>query len=445
MTKTSHTTPQPNYPDQILGDKPQPGAEHAALFAADLRGIEQEARELPEPSPTAGMNLGQRILHVGGRENAAGYIEFGSVAAVRALVGQVLRDLHPAQPQQIAEPEGLAEVSKEQYARMFGAACEALGQISDHLGIDSDINPGAEPIIDAIDELRAASLQAAPPAPEAVAVPGALVSDARRLAYVADQVRALEAEGSDSDVFLTEAAGVLRACAERIAALAAVPAPAQCVTIDFKQATELLAMFGGEPTEVTLIEGDGHSGAGLYASYTDMPEEGSNFLGAHDDEAVPAAPAQAVAVPADAQAPEQWVDDPHDIEQGMMLNPEWVRAQEHATQLAGQAVARIRAVDEFGPYLDWFKHWVNFPAGTLLHVHAAPIPAKEDARAVDADGEAFRTAANLGLALRLYGGCAQSGMPGLVSVYEVEPGADRAEAMRAAINRAAARAAQGGA
>lgn len=57
-----------------------------------------------KPSPTAGMNLGQRIKHVGGRENAAGYIEFGSVAAVRALVRQYLRDL-PTQPAAQATPE----------------------------------------------------------------------------------------------------------------------------------------------------------------------------------------------------------------------------------------------------------------------------------------------------------------------------------------------------
>lgn len=64
--------------------------------------------EVPEgtfrkPSPTAGMNLGERIKHVGGRENAAGYIEFGSVAAVRALVRQYLRDL-PAPQQATPEP-----------------------------------------------------------------------------------------------------------------------------------------------------------------------------------------------------------------------------------------------------------------------------------------------------------------------------------------------------
>ena len=108
MTKTPNATRQPNYPDQIISDNPQPGAEHAALIAADLRRMEQEARELPGPSPTAGMNLGQRILHVGGRENAAGYIEFGSVAAVRALVSQVLRDLQaaPPAPAAVAVPEG---------------------------------------------------------------------------------------------------------------------------------------------------------------------------------------------------------------------------------------------------------------------------------------------------------------------------------------------------
>lgn len=64
------------------------------------------------------------------------------------------------------------------------------------------------------------------------------------------------------------------------------------ITIDFKQATELLEMFGGEPAEITLMEGDGHSGNGLYAIYTDMPEEGSGFLGASDNEAMPEAPAQ---------------------------------------------------------------------------------------------------------------------------------------------------------
>lgn len=44
-------------------------------------------------SPTAGMNIAQRIMYVGGRNNAAGYIEFGSIQAVEALIHQVLRDI----------------------------------------------------------------------------------------------------------------------------------------------------------------------------------------------------------------------------------------------------------------------------------------------------------------------------------------------------------------
>lgn len=51
-----------------------------------------QAGELAKPSSTAGMSTAQRILHVGGRNNAAGYVEFGSTQAVDALVCQVLRD-----------------------------------------------------------------------------------------------------------------------------------------------------------------------------------------------------------------------------------------------------------------------------------------------------------------------------------------------------------------
>ena len=62
------------------------------------------------------------------------------------------------------------------------------------------------------------------------------------------------------------------------------------LTLDFKQATEILAMFGGEPGEVTLINTDdiaAHAGSGLYAYYTDLCEEGSGYLGISDDEATP--------------------------------------------------------------------------------------------------------------------------------------------------------------
>lgn len=66
-----------------------------------------------DPSPTAGMNIAQRILHVGGRNNAAGYVEFGSTQAVEALVRQVLRDVNTPLPasakreQLAAQPEAI--------------------------------------------------------------------------------------------------------------------------------------------------------------------------------------------------------------------------------------------------------------------------------------------------------------------------------------------------
>ena len=62
----------------------------------------------------------------------------------------------------------------------------------------------------------------------------------------------------------------------------------------------------------------------------------------------------------------------------------------------------------------------------------------------DPDGEAFRTAARLGLTLRMHGGCAQSSMPGSPSAYEVVTGQDPAAAMREAISRAEAVITNGG-
>ena len=78
------------------------------------------------------------------------------------------------------------------------------------------------------------------------------------------------------------------------------PAFGPAVTLDFKQATEFLEMFGGEPAEICLIEAYGHSGDGIYAYYDDMPEEGTIYLGVSDDEAIPvkSSPVPIVAVEA---------------------------------------------------------------------------------------------------------------------------------------------------
>lgn len=70
----------------------------AKMLALKSSKCLHQIAEPAEPSATYGMHFGDRVLHIGGRENAAGYIEFGSVEAVRVLVGQVLRDLPGGAP-----------------------------------------------------------------------------------------------------------------------------------------------------------------------------------------------------------------------------------------------------------------------------------------------------------------------------------------------------------
>ena len=85
-----------------------------------------------EPSPTAGMNMAQRILHVGGRNNVAGYVEFGSIQSVEALVRQVLRDLPaPRKPLPAHEIVTMYEESPTSDSDMiaFARAIEAAHKI----------------------------------------------------------------------------------------------------------------------------------------------------------------------------------------------------------------------------------------------------------------------------------------------------------------------------
>ena len=68
-----------------------------ARAVLDKWGQPAPQQEAQEPSPTAGMNIAQRILHVGGRNPPGStYVEFGSIQAVEALVKHVLRDLQPS-------------------------------------------------------------------------------------------------------------------------------------------------------------------------------------------------------------------------------------------------------------------------------------------------------------------------------------------------------------
>lgn len=80
----------------------------------------------------------------------------------------------------------------------------------------------------------------------------------------------------------------------------------------------------------------------------------------------------------------------------------------------------------------------------LLHTLAEHVAFKAPAVGDDPDGEAFRTAARLGLTLRFDGGVAQSATPGTPSTYEVVNKQDRAAGMRQAVIQAAAVIAAGG-
>ena len=117
-----------------------------------------------------------------------------------------------------------------------------------------------------------------------------------------------------------------------------------------------------------------------------------------------------------------------------------------------EPAATVRTLGVVGvKFSGWTDYGCSLPDGTKLyteaqvqaHVTAAPQPSTT-AQAADPDGEAFRTAARLGLTLRFYGGCAQSSMPGTPSAYEVVTGSDRAAAMREAVERAGAVIASGG-
>lgn len=102
------TTPTPEVIDQHLNAVLQASgsALHHYTTQKTLDGMRAAMRTAmtasapvapTQPSPTAGMNMPQRILHVGGRNPPGStYVEFGSIQAVEALVKQVLRDLPDA-------------------------------------------------------------------------------------------------------------------------------------------------------------------------------------------------------------------------------------------------------------------------------------------------------------------------------------------------------------
>ena len=78
---------------------------------------------------------------------------------VAAAISKALPNTAEPQGVAYADPEDPDTTSRDQYKRMFHAACADLGAINEALGLDPD-DGGAEPILEAIGALRASNGQA---------------------------------------------------------------------------------------------------------------------------------------------------------------------------------------------------------------------------------------------------------------------------------------------
>jgi len=105
----------------------------------------------------------------------------------------------------------------------------------------------------------------------------------------------------------------------------ALPVSAQRVVLNLAQAQQLIALFGGDDSDIELTVGDGHSGRGLYAHFDGVEEEGSWFLG--NAELAPPAPA----LPVSAEAPDRC---PHNVPWNTLC-PDWSCSKPPAVSAEG--------------------------------------------------------------------------------------------------------------
>lgn len=120
---------------------------------------------------------------------------------------------------------------------------------------------------------------------EAIAAP--VVSDAQIKAVFLANGFTIKEGLTDLKPYVYQAARALLATGGQAQAV-------ERIAIDMKQTAELLDLFGGEPTEFTVMQCNGPSGPGLYAYVTEYPEDGASYLGKTDCDAQPAPQAQAV-------------------------------------------------------------------------------------------------------------------------------------------------------
>ena len=105
-------------------------------------------------------------------------------------------------------PQDSDPTSKEQYRRMFVAACEALGAISDVLGCDPE-DGGAEPILGAVEELHIGlglsngmlgCLSAAPAVPQEEGRPGIPLRKAYKHLLIVAPAQEVDKSVADAEI-----------------------------------------------------------------------------------------------------------------------------------------------------------------------------------------------------------------------------------------------------
>jgi hypothetical protein len=216
--------------------------------AAIRRLAASAAPAQPEESATAGMTLAERIAHVGGRENTAGYIEFGSVMAVDALIQHALRDA-PVAPAAAQAPKTIS-------------AQEALAAIDD-FEIVGDNNDSRDPtdedrfILSEFIAHAFGGYHAAPVAPGAAPQPDHIV-DERKLAHPHESVLALKdrtiAFLRDQNRRIIEAAESIRSAAAAKAGATLPPMPDPSELLEIARATGLRSfLFGVNATDARAI------------------------------------------------------------------------------------------------------------------------------------------------------------------------------------------------
>lgn len=141
-----------------------PGCGYQPLYAAPLPAVVQvpQGWKLVPVEPTPEMLMAAQEADMDHQDHEE-WLEFEGDDVKRIHRAMLNAAPSPESAAQDTRPKKLKvtlqDTEADRYKRMFEAACSALGEIAEALGIDPE-DGGAEPILDAIEELRAAAPEA---------------------------------------------------------------------------------------------------------------------------------------------------------------------------------------------------------------------------------------------------------------------------------------------